>query len=63
MVEIEFFRPFLNKITPQTITVLIRMITPPTSGTMITRIVLGVLSTKSVGGNVLEFEGVELVAI
>ena len=50
----------------QTITVLIRMVTPPTSGTMITRIALvesDVLSTKSVaiGGNVLEFEGVELV--
>ena len=64
MVEIEFFRPlnFLNKTTIQTITVLIRMITPPTSGTMITRIVLvRVLSTKSIGGDVLEFEGVCIV--
>ena len=66
MIEIEFFRPlnFLNKTTTQTIMVLIRMVTPPTSGTIITRIVLvSVLSTKSVaiGGDVLEFEGVELV--
>ena len=66
MIEIEFFRPFLNKITTQTIMVLIRMVTPPTSGTMTTRIVLvepDVLSTKwvAIGGNVLEFKGVELV--
>ena len=66
MVEIEFFRSFLNKTMTQTITILIRMVTPPTSGTMITRIVLvesDVLSTKlvAIGGNVLEFEDVELV--
>ena len=66
MVEVEFFRPHLNKTMTQTITVLIRMVTPPTSGTMIIRIVLvesDVLSIKSVaiGGNVLEFEGIESV--
>ena len=66
MVEVEFFRPCLNKTMTQTITVLIRMVTHPTSGTMITRIVLvesDVLSTKSVaiGGDVLEFEGAESV--
>ena len=66
MVKVEFFRPCLNKTTTQTITVLIRMVTYPTSGKKNTKIVLvGVLSTKSVtvaiGGDVLEFEGIELV--
>ena len=64
MVEIEFFRPlnFLNKTMTQTIMVLIRMIRPPTSSTMITRIVLvDVLSTISVDDDVLGFEGAESV--